>query len=1122
MKVRNKIFLWFAGIVTVFLAAVIFLAPVYLNSASAKGSIEAAVSKRLGGTMSYGQLDLSLFPRPHISISKLKLRYPRTFRGTLQSLDIYPQILPMFFGKLRFAKIRITGPDFRIILPAAVSESTTEAPSVEEAKQDIRAVLRYLESIGAGLVTEMDNGNFLLRRSHRDFLSLRNVTVHFNAPPGEMKFLVKASAEHWGDFSLSGAYSFSEEKSEVRDLALSMGRSSISGFSADLYWDSIPWLDVLSGNAVVALDEIYSWLSYSESLSPFLKQVRLQRGVLTISSLQGGGALYRPNTWSGQITGGVRDVLAESHWLPAPMSLNTRFRIDDNALEVTGLSARLGSSSLDDVSARFTENKAPDFAVSGGRASIDLAELFRWRNKYEQAVNLFKDVDGLSGEIALSSTRMGGPLLQPAKWRLNIAGAAKGMVISSPLLPESLAISGKFTLEENKVAISDTTVRLGTSSLSRVSASIIGRDAPVVEINSANALIHAGELFQWRSKYPALDAAMKGIDDLKGDLTVSSFTFKGPLLHPETGTINAAGGLDHVIIGSSILPGPIGLVRGDFRFVPGNLSFDLHEATILDSSLTGTAIISGTTNTLRSIDLTLNGSSARKTLDWIFHTLELPPELMIKTPIDVKNARLGWEKTKGLDFFGSISVADGPAFTIDLSQHDTDLNVRRLVVKDQETNAAIALNWQSQKADISYSGVTAQSTLSRIFEQGNFGNGSLRGDIHVVIHTDQPLRSRMKGILEGSDIFIPWGMPIPTIVDRFTLHANEDILTVDTADVTWGKNHYSMEGAATTSDEGIAFSLALKADGIDIQTIQQALEKSGKKSSEQKARPFPMPPIRGDLRADSAYVKFGRFTFAPAHAVVTVDPDRVNMEFTDTRTCDISIPGSILISKESISFTFTPTAKKETLGYTISCLTSMDVHVSGEYDLSSSFQSHGTGKDLLSSLEGRVDFKARDGKIYYYPLLQKILSVLSVLEIFRGKAPDLGGSGLPYHSMAIRGDIHKGVFTLEKAYIGGQSVDIIAEGEIDLGKQKLDLVVLVAPFSSINWIIRHTPLVGTILGGTLISIPVRVSGDIADPDVVFLSPTAVGKRILNILENIIKLPVDIVSPLMPKEKEEKK
>jgi len=223
-----------------------------------------------------------------------------------------------------------------------------------------------------------------------------------------------------------------------------------------------------------------------------------------------------------------------------------------------------------------------------------------------------------------------------------------------------------------------------------------------------------------------------------------------------------------------------------------------------------------------------------------------------------------------------------------------------------------------------------------------------------------------------------------------------------------------------------------------------------------------------------------------------------------------------------MSFTFTPTAKKETLGYTIACLAGMDVHITGEYDLSSNFQAQGTGKEILSSLEGSVDFKAREGKIYRYPILQKILSVLSVLELFRGRAPDLGGSGFPYHSMAVRGDIHKGIFTLEKAYIGGQSLDIIAEGEIDLGKQKLDLVVLVAPFSAINWVIRHTPLLGKIMGGTLISIPVRVSGDLADPDVVFLSPTAVGSRILRLLENIIELPVDIISPILPKEKEQEK
>ena len=171
------------------------------------------------------------------------------------------------------------------------------------------------------------------------------------------------------------------------------------------------------------------------------------------------------------------------------------------------------------------------------------------------------------------------------------------------------------------------------------------------------------------------------------------------------------------------------------------------------------------------------------------------------------------------------------------------------------------------------------------------------GDLQAVIRTDQPLRSRAKGKLAGNDIPIPLGMPVPTTVDKFALHAEDDLLTVDSADITWGKNHYSMTGTATTSDTGIAFSMALTADGIVIETIQQALEQAGKKSTDQKVRSFPMPPIRGNIAADSSYVKFGRFTFAPAHAVISVAPDRVNMEFADTRTCGISTPGTLLISQ---------------------------------------------------------------------------------------------------------------------------------------------------------------------------------------------------------------------------------
>jgi|GEM_PF-3517324 len=1114
----KKILFWSSGIGAAFLVVAIVVAPIYLNSTSVINRIQDAVSKKLGGKMSYERIDLKLFPRPHVEIKKLRLGYPKTFRGTLQSLSIYPQITPLLNGELRLSRIQIVEPDFRIILPATIAESTSEFPSLEETKANIRSMLAYLQTIGPGLIVDMNNGKFLLRRSQRDFLSLRNMTVHFNAPPGEMKVLVEASTDRWGNFSMSGIYSFSEEKSAVRDLEVSMGQSALSEFSANLIWDRIPRMEILSGRATVALDEIYSWLSSSENLTPLLKNVRSLHGALAVSSMQISGPVDHPEAWRKKIDGEVNTLVAESSWMPAPVNVSSRFLLDDNTLSVSGLSFHMGAASLEGISARFVDGRTPVFDVYDGRAQINLAEIFQWRNKYKALGTLLSDVKDLTGSVTLSSMRLSGPLLRPAAWRLKIAGSTKNIVVNSPLLPSPLAMSGKFAAEENTISVSDTSVRLGESSLSHVTASITGREKPALEVRDGGAILHLGEIFQWRTQYNALNDVLQGVEGIEGTITISSTNFKGPLFQPEVWKISAFGNLDHIVFSSSFLPGQIGLLKGNFNLAPDKLSVGLQDATILDSAITGTALISGVTDTLRSIDLTLSGRSGRKTLDWVFENLELPPALMIKTPLVISDSHLLWQNATALTFTGKVSVANGPVLYVDLSQHGADFAIRRLTIADQETKASLTLNWQKQAADFSFSGRLAQATLSKIFVQGIFGNGTIYGDLQAVIRTDQPLRSHAKGKLAGNDIPIPWGMPVLTTVDKFALHAEDDLLTVDSADITWGKNHYSMTGTATTSDTGIAFSMALTADGIEIQAIQQALEQAGKKSTDQKVRSFPMPPIRGNIAADSSYVKFGRFTFAPAHAVISVAPDGVNMEFADTRTCGISTPGTLLISQESISFDFIPAAKKEPLGSTIDCLAGEKLSITGTFDLSSNIQARGTSGQLFSSLEGRVDFKATDGKIYRWPTLKKIFSVLSVLEVFRGRAPELGGNGFSYLSMEVKGDIHKGKFTVEKAFIDGQSLDLIAQGEVDLGEQKIDLVVLVAPFSTINWVIRNIPILGKIMGGTLITIPARVSGDLGNPDVVFLSPTAVGTRILNILENIIKLPVEIISPILPKEK----
>ena len=154
-------------------------------------------------------------------------------------------------------------------------------------------------------------------------------------------------------------------------------------------------------------------------------------------------------------------------------------------------------------------------------------------------------------------------------------------------------------------------------------------------------------------------------------------------------------------------------------------------------------------------------------------------------------------------------------------------------------------------------------------------------------------------------------------------------------------------------------------------------------------------------------------------------------------------------------------------------------------------------------------------------MLAKIFALLNVTEIYRGEVPDLMGKGFAYNSIAAKGVFQKGKLIIKDTSIDSPSMGIAIEGDINLIKKKVDLVVLVAPFKTVDRIIKHIPLVGTIMGGTLISIPFRAIGDLSDPDVIPLSPTAVGSGLLGILERTLKLPITIIQPVLPSSKEKR-
>ena len=81
-------------------------------------------------------------------------------------------------------------------------------------------------------------------------------------------------------------------------------------------------------------------------------------------------------------------------------------------------------------------------------------------------------------------------------------------------------------------------------------------------------------------------------------------------------------------------------------------------------------------------------------------------------------------------------------------------------------------------------------------------------------------------------------------------------------------------------------------------------------------------------------------------------------------------------------------------------------------------------KEIGEVLNGNLKFHAKDGRIYRYGVLAKILALLNVTEIFRGKLPDVVKEGFAYNSIKADGNLENGKFMFKEFVIDGSSMTI--------------------------------------------------------------------------------------------------
>lgn len=309
-------------------------------------------------------------------------------------------------------------------------------------------------------------------------------------------------------------------------------------------------------------------------------------------------------------------------------------------------------------------------------------------------------------------------------------------------------------------------------------------------------------------------------------------------------------------------------------------------------------------------------------------------------------------------------------------------------------------------------------------------------------------------------------------------------------------------------------------DGVVVEKIRQALADDmnpaapapdklpGKKSKRNSM-------LQGVVRFKAGSVTWGRYTTSPVAANIVFDQKGVSAAVTEAALCGVLLPGNLRFYEKHIGFDFKPEVTAGQLSPALDCLLGAESQITGVVDLKAELSSGGEADALVRALQGKVDIRAKDGRIYRFPLLSKILSFLNVTELLRGKMPDFDADGLGYNSIIIKGDIRNGIFTLSEAVIDGTTMQIVCQGDIDLARNRINLTVLVAPFKTVDYVVSKLPLVSYVLKGTLVSIPLRITGRPDDPRIIILSPTAVSKGVMGIMKRTLLLPVKIIEPVIP-------
>lgn len=340
-------------------------------------------------------------------------------------------------------------------------------------------------------------------------------------------------------------------------------------------------------------------------------------------------------------------------------------------------------------------------------------------------------------------------------------------------------------------------------------------------------------------------------------------------------------------------------------------------------------------------------------------------------------------------------------------------------------------------------------------------------------------------------------------------------MQVRSAELLWGKSRLALSGKLTGVKEFLRLDLDVTGDRLDWEELERWFRSAGGLRPQKRSGGISIPDVQGTIRLKTDQFTFEGLDVSQVETTVAISPSAISTEINRSVVCDINTTGRIEFADKDIRLDLQLSATNAQLEPTTTCLTQQQNDVTGTYSLEARITGSGDREHVRSALKGDFQLTAQNGQFVRSPGIDATFDHLNATGDFKVAFPDLDRETFPYRFVGVKGRIEGKMLIGDEVNVNSSLLNLSGAGKVDLERKQIEGKGLIAVLKPVDEVISRIPVISSIVGGSLVGIPIRVSGSVERPDVTYLSPADVGAELLNIPLRILGVPLEAIRVFTP-------